>query len=1457
VITVAKATSAEYYSGGGSSSGGAASYYLDAVTEGEPPGRWIGRQARDLGLVGDVEAHVMNRLYNRFQNPVTGEQLGSRPAQWRSVEDRLAEALAAEPDAIPERVAELRERFERGTRKNLIGWDATFNVPKSVTVVHTALHRAEIAAVRSGNADRAAEYGAVRQQIENLIHEANDAGMAVLEQLATSRTGGGSGTPARWIAADKVTIASFFQQTNRSIDPHLHVHNVVLNRAMCADGEIRALDGRDLLAQRFAFSAVSDRVLTEGLARMGFTSQVRADGLGRELTCVPAEVIAHYSTRRQQVTTALEPLVAAATERLGRELTDLELHRLAQQATLATRQAKTHSDLTVEEQLNVWATTLINETGRTLDGLANRALDELQRGAVPAQHWSPSSVMAEAIAACATRSATWRRANLINELELRLPTLGLTSDQVAPLLDKLADEALSSIDVVQVAGIDAGDHAAPSARRYAATGTMAAEQALRNAALTRSGLAADGTQIGAWLDAHAPSMGPDQRAAVLGLATTDAAVSVLIGPAGTGKSYAAGAFANAWSETTGGRVVGLAVSQIATTVLRDDGVTDAANVAAWLAAQDRLAAADVAVAGAHALDDPWRLSPRDVVMVDEASMVSTSDLDAIRRRVETAGARLVLTGDPRQLAAVEAGGALDLLDGHAETFHLSEVRRFEAPWERHASLALRDGDLAALAEYDVHGRLVEHASHEDALAAAARAAVADRLDGRTVVVVAGSNADAARVSGQVRDALVELKIVDEVGVLLGRDGCTAGAGDLIACRRNDYRLNVTNRAQYRVEKVAEDGGLVVRDLAENRLIELPAAYVAEDVQLAYASTVHAAQGITVDSAHLVTQGGLDAAALYVGLSRGRIRNTAHVAVTAETADLPRVPGATGETVLTGESPRPSAYAVLAGALDQAAQSASALVTAEADEARRTSMASVLGQIENHTRVACRERMERHLDDMVAAGTLDPGNRARLAADQASEHLSRLLRVVEQAGEAPRRVLAEAITGLDVDLADASETAIAKARTSLADTHSVAQVLSHRITRAGQWLPEPTASGVPADLAPADAERLTALHEVAESRAGDLGAQVADEAPAWALLALGPVPDAGDTPEAAADRTDWQRRAGLAAAYREAAGHDDAEHALPRMPGVSTTERRATYAAAWHALGRPQPALIEAGMSDGQLLTRARAWENQQAWAPPHVNDALRKAETDAEDARQGAALADAEGRSAEASDLRGYAALRAAAASGWARVAERRTEWFLRTLSTRHNGEAAARELAERGLTPGTEPDRATAHTYLGLDTDPAALDRTAIEAEDAHRLVTDADVRDITAEDDEWAASGDDRSPEIQLPEPPRPPADTAAAKPAHQQASPSASLVEMQVAVAAAVVSARIAADQASQEAARRPAVDLDYQWRIYDAARDRRADAGLDDSYTDAAVDTAYAEIWGDDTSSADGDAAGLEL
>ena len=280
-------------------------------------------------------------------------------------------------------------------------------------------------------------------------------------------------------------------------------------------------------------------------------------------------------------------------------------------------------------------------------------------------------------------------------------------------------------------------------------------------------------------------------------------------------------------------------------------------------------------------------------MLDEASQLSTADLAMIEQAARQAGARLIATGDTAQLGAVEAGGMFRLLAGEVPAAELREVRRFDAPWEREASVRLRDGDLAAVAAYDRHGR-IRGADQEAACDRAAAMWLADHLRGKTVLLLAGSNTEAADLSRRVQARLIQLGTVGHPQAALS-DGNQAGPGDLVRARLNTEidagGRKLTNRDTLRITGWRGPDAEVRRQREDGTWtgpFRVPRSYLARNAELGYGGNVHVAQGRTVDTTHLLVTGSLSRQALNVGMTRGRESNTAHV-VTGKTASAGHKP----------------------------------------------------------------------------------------------------------------------------------------------------------------------------------------------------------------------------------------------------------------------------------------------------------------------------------------------------------------------------------------------------------------------------------------------------------------------------------------------------------------------------------------------------------------------------------------
>ena len=1320
---------------------GRENYYTGAVTEGEPPGRWYGAGAEMLGLSGLVDHQDMTALYEHFVDPrdpgfrnpdrwPDAAKLGHGGRAYKTAVELYKAALDAEPRADFERREQLRLDAYKNERKNVAFLDVTFSVQKSITVLHAAFEAQEVKARAAGDEESAGNWAAHKQAVEDAIWAGNNAGLDYLaEHAGYSRVGHHGGTAGRYIDAHGLTVASFFQHTSRTNDPQLHIHNGVLSRVQGTDGVWRTLDGRSLYIHRPGAAAVAERTMTEHVARsLRVLAPMRPDGKSREIAGIDQAVNDFFSTRSRAITPKTAELVAAFEAKFGHEPNALQLDRLQRQATMATRPRKSHDGETLEQRLERWERELRAEVQVGLDQVAADVLSLAGKDPV-AERFDPDVVIQTALADVQATKASWTEADLSRAINDALPDYlgGLHGEDVHELIRGLTRQAIDKHCVALTAetpgaatlpdelrladGRSAYDR--PGARLYATSEHLRSERALRAAAVERTAVAATPDRAAAFLRGLSESgveLGADQAAAVRGVLTSGANVESLVGPAGTGKSFVLGTLAQAWQDPTlwsgeQRRVVGLAASQIATDVLTDEGLA-ARNITRWLDTQHRL------TTGTSRGDDAaWRLNPGDLIVVDESAMANTTDLAAIHQHTREAGAKLLLTGDHRQLAAVGAGGAMDMITKTSLTYELTEPRRFTQPWERDASLQLREGDEAALQTYRKHGRIIDGGTIEHTEHDAAQAWLADTLTGKRSLLIVDTNEQAARLSAQLRAQLVRLGKVEENGVPLGLQGTIAGDGDLVQARRNGWNLagfdgnrrGPINREQYRVIETRADGGLIVAPVVGRASdgeelgdrMSLPGSYVNEHVALGYASTVHSAQGLTVDTSHTVATGRTGPAALYVGLSRGRENNTAHVVTLAIPPDAPT--GAVNQ--LTRHDP----LAVLAGNAERADTERAAIVEAEQSAAEAGSLRTAVERFTDAAEVATAGRTAAMLDRLVDDGTLSPAHRASLAADDGIVSLSTVLRQAEIAGHDPHQVLRDAA-----------------ASRHLGDARSLASVLHHRITDSLDLHPagDRYSDWTPTVDDPHWQRHLNDLAAAADARRTQLGCDVAEARPRWAIDALGPVP--GD----AAKRETWMSRAGAVAAHRELTGHDDPHVALPGPPKPGQVETHASYRAAWRALGRDEATRAEAEMSDGQLLVRVRAYQRELNWQPDYVAPELSGTIQAAQRHRTTAALRTAEATNESEPDRRAELEREAAEALALATVLDQRAKdleradeirahWYAHTAATRAAEQRARDELSTRGIDPDQPAQATTAEDWI-------TAHRVDQAAEDEHRLVTD-----------------------------------------------------------------------------------------------------------------------------------------
>ncbi|MBM3099329.1 Ti-type conjugative transfer relaxase TraA [Gluconobacter cerinus] len=369
-----------------------------------------------------------------------------------------------------------------------------------------------------------------------------------------------------------------------------------------------------------------------------------------------------------------------------------------------------------------------------------------------------------------------------------------------------------------------------------------------------------------------PGLGEEQALAV-GEVTKSRELSVVVGYAGTGKSTMLGVARKAW-EQAGYRVRGAALSGIAA-----EGLESGSGIASRTLAS---------------LEHSWvqekdRLERGDVLVVDEAGMVGSRQMERVLSAARAAGAKVVLVGDPEQLQAIEAGGAFRAVAERVGSVEITTVRRQHEKWQQEATKELATGRTgSALERYETAGLVQDHQTQEEALSGVVAEWDTARQahPGESTIMLAHRRADvralneAARRIRQERD---ELEAGVELAVMTAQGERLFAQRDRLYFLRNDRHLGVKNgtlgtvrglfgleedRVVLSVQLDGPDGTGTGRTVTV-KIWEYDA------LDHGYAATIHKAQGVTVDRAHVLATGSMDRHAAYVALSRHRESVSVH------------------------------------------------------------------------------------------------------------------------------------------------------------------------------------------------------------------------------------------------------------------------------------------------------------------------------------------------------------------------------------------------------------------------------------------------------------------------------------------------------------------------------------------------------------------------------------------------------
>ncbi len=923
------------------------------TASGYPPGRWTGAGlaglADGVGLPSGaaVDEGAMAALFGAGHDPVSGEPLGRAYPTYRSVDERIAARVAALPAAltIEQRttVTDQIQAAEAGRPASpgaVAGFDLTFTAPKSASVLWALADPTTQAAVSA--AHRAAVDGAV----------------AFIEaRVLFTRVGARS---CAQVPTHGAVAAGFDHWDTRTGDPNLHTHLVLANKVQGPDSAWRSVDSRALYKAAVAVSEIYDDLFADNLAarlpvRWGWRDRGPRRSPAFEVDGIDDDLLAEFSTRAKTISGSVQTAVTEFVTAHGRDPSRVEVLRLRQQATLATRPTKKVQKLA--DLMQTWrsrATHLLR--GNPLN-VVTASLQRVPDADPPARADDVPEPLVTVLAtdtlnAVMERRSTWTRWNVLAEAARQCRGLRMQDDEQRHALhERVVGAVLAgclALDPPELFtlpqeyrrpdGVSVFTRAGED--QYTHREILAAEDRLLAAHADTTGPTVRAPQPTIESGSANPAAGPgpvrrlapDQLHAVATVATSSRRVEVLVGPAGSGKTTALLALRYTWETAHGpGSVIGLAPSATAARELGQALGIGCENTAKWLHESSgpaavhraRLLAECKARRGAfagrgnpatvrrlteaierlRAEHEAWMLRPGQLVIVDEASLAGTRSLDTLAGQAHAAGAKLLLVGDHRQLSPVDAGGAFGLLVEHGYPIELSSLWRFRHRWEADATRLLRAGDPACLDTYTEAGRI--HDGPWEAMVEAAYTAYrTSESAGSPAILLAADTATVDALNARTRTDRVTAGTVAPEGIT-NRAGAVLGIGDRVLTRRNNRRISIPTNASgghldfvrngmlWDIAAIHPDGSLTVTAAnsqpTASMTVNLPARYVHDHVEHGYATTLHRAQGITVEASHVLAGPGMTREALYVGMTRGRTANHVYLATDLPDPTMDEIP----------------------------------------------------------------------------------------------------------------------------------------------------------------------------------------------------------------------------------------------------------------------------------------------------------------------------------------------------------------------------------------------------------------------------------------------------------------------------------------------------------------------------------------------------------------------------------------
>ena len=819
---------------------------------------------------------------------------GAEPtkAQMQEIRFRVGGELYRAQRGIEPTHAQLRQFIAENSKKHqtaIAGFDLVFTPSKSVSIAW-------------GLGDKQ-----LRKNIEAAHEHAIQDVVRHLESNVVMTRRGHNGI--RQIDTKSGVIGTKFRHyDSRAGDPNLHDHVVIANRVEGADDKWSSIDGRVLYQYGVECSELYNSKVQEyvtQLTGLQFEPRMQNGKPIHEIVGISDETIRAFSSRRGDISAELDKVKAKFVADNGYEPSEKQLIKLAQQATLATRPAKSEAR-SLEDLHTEWvaAAHALSEHGvhvpvdhQLAESLKNASLNYEQnvlQGARQEAYSTPLEAHTDAVLSRLEEArSTWRRTHINAEVSRYVRELGLNEAQDRGLISSIRqsvasdslplhikDTRLTPREYLRKDGTS--QYQRIDAELFTSERVLAAENKILDAA-SRAVIPASTVDVfelaaqkrRAELAEQGYTLPAGQEAMARAFATSDKLLVVGIGAAGAGKTSSTRLAVDA-IEASGNRVIGMAPTAAAAAVMRSEMRINADTVDKILTDWE---------SGKASVD----VRPGDVLLVDEAGMIATPKMEKILTLAQERGALVRALGDYRQLSAVGSGGALRLVDREIGAVHLDELFRFKNPEEAAATLSLREPPLVGTDKpfewYKDNNRIV--AGDADAMIEDVFHGYSADVDaGKQSIMIASTNETVTRLNDLAQAHAIEHgQVSTGAGAVVLHNSSRAHVGDTIVTRKNARRLIVNsgqdfvkNGDLWRVTDLHDDGRITAQHTGHGGKVTLPAGYVQESVELGYASTIHRVQGSTVDTAHALVDASTDRAGAYVALTRGRENNQLYVAL---------------------------------------------------------------------------------------------------------------------------------------------------------------------------------------------------------------------------------------------------------------------------------------------------------------------------------------------------------------------------------------------------------------------------------------------------------------------------------------------------------------------------------------------------------------------------------------------------